>query len=145
MRAMVLHAPGTPLVLEDLPVPAPCPGQLRVKVRACAVCRTDLHVVDGELTEPVLPLVPGHEVVGLVDSLGPGVVGPPLGTRVLRSVANLTRHDGEEFLALAPRVPVRSQVHGYPLEQANRALDDLRAGRFEGAAVLMVDPAVAIG
>ncbi len=329
MRAMVLHAQGKPLVLEDLPVPIPGPGQLRVRVRACAVCRTDLHVVDGDLTEPVLPCIPGHEVVGVVEALGPGVEAPALGTRVgipwlghtcgscsfctsgqenlcgdarftgyhlpggyadytvadarycfplpegfpdlqaapllcagligyrawrmlgdaqrvgfygfgaaahilcqvarwqgrevyaftrpgdlsgqafareqgvcwagdsdkpapvpldaailfapvgslvpeslrrvrpggvvvaagihmseipafsydllwrervLRSVANLTRRDGEEFLALAPRVPVRSRVHTYPLERANQALDDLRAGRFEGAAVLVVDP-----
>ncbi len=329
MRAMVLHRPGQPLALERVPLPAPGPGQLRLRVSACAVCRTDLHVVDGDLTEPVLPLVPGHEVVGVVDELGPGVSSPGLGTRVglawlgwtcgscafcssgqenlceqarftgyqlpggyaehtvadarfcfplppslsdlqaapllcagligyrawrmvgaarrvgfygfgaaahilaqvarhqgrevyaftrpgdergqafarrlgatwagdsgapppveldaailfapvgslvpeslrrvrpggvvvaagihmsaipsfpyailwgertLRSVANLTRSDGEEFLALAPRVPVRSRVHAYPLEQANRALDDLRAGRFDGAAVLVMDP-----
>ncbi len=61
--------------------------------------------------------------------------------RVLRSVANLTRRDGEEFLALAPRVPVKTEVTAYPLEEANRALDDLRAGRFTGAAVVVVDPA----
>jgi propanol-preferring alcohol dehydrogenase len=61
------------------------------------------------------------------------------GERVLRSVANLTRRDGEEFLALAPRAGVRSRVRAYPLERANEALDDLRAGRFEGAAVLVVD------
>ena len=60
------------------------------------------------------------------------------GERVLRSVANLTRCDGEEFLALAPRVPVRTVVRAYALEQANEALDDLRAGRFEGSAVLSV-------
>jgi propanol-preferring alcohol dehydrogenase len=59
------------------------------------------------------------------------------GERTLRSVANLTRRDGEEFLALAPRVPVRTEVTTYRLEEANRALDDLRAGRFRGAAVLV--------
>ena len=57
--------------------------------------------------------------------------------RVLRSVANLTRHDGEEFLAVAPRVPVRTEVTEYPLERANDALEDLRAGRFRGAAVVV--------
>jgi propanol-preferring alcohol dehydrogenase len=61
------------------------------------------------------------------------------GERVVRSVANLTRRDGEEFLALAPQVPVRTEVHAYPLQDANRALDDLRAGRFTGAGVLVVN------
>jgi propanol-preferring alcohol dehydrogenase len=61
------------------------------------------------------------------------------GERVVRSVANLTRRDGEEFLALAPRVRVRTEVHPYPLDKANDALDDLRAGRFTGAAVIVVD------
>jgi len=60
------------------------------------------------------------------------------GERVVRSVANLTRRDGEEFLRLAPEVPVRTEVHPYPLERANDALDDLRAGRFEGAAVITI-------
>ncbi len=327
MRAMVFEKPGSPLRLRDLPRPEPGPGQLRVKVGACAVCRTDLHVVDSELTEPELPLVPGHEIVGRVDALGPGgrtlrlgqrvgvpwlgwtcgscehcqrgeenlcgqarftgyqidggyaeyavadarycfpipegypdlqaapllcagLIGyrayqmagagsrmgfygfgaaahiliqlarhqgrqvyaftkpgdeqgqdfarglgavwaggsdqaPPValdsailfapagplvpeslrrvrrggvvvaagihmseipafpyeilwGERVLRSVANLTRRDGEEFLALAPQVPIRSTVQPYPLERANEALDDLRAGRVEGAAVLVI-------
>jgi propanol-preferring alcohol dehydrogenase len=55
-------------------------------------------------------------------------------------VANLTRRDGEEFLALAPKVPVRTEVHSYPLDKTNEALDDLRAGRFTGAAVIVVDP-----
>jgi propanol-preferring alcohol dehydrogenase len=60
------------------------------------------------------------------------------GERMLRSVANLTRRDGEEFFALAPTVPVRSEVHPYPLSEVNRALDDLRGGRFNGAAVVTV-------
>jgi propanol-preferring alcohol dehydrogenase len=62
------------------------------------------------------------------------------GERTLRSVANLTRRDGEEFFELAPRVPVRTEVHAYPLEEANRALNDLRAGRLTGAAVIQVAP-----
>jgi alcohol dehydrogenase, propanol-preferring len=61
---MVLEAPGRPLVERELPTPEPGPGQVLLRVRACGVCRTDLHVVDGELTEPKLPLVPGHQVVG---------------------------------------------------------------------------------
>ncbi|MGE0225970.1 MAG: zinc-dependent alcohol dehydrogenase family protein [Acetobacteraceae bacterium] len=71
MRAMVLARPGQPLRCESLAVPAPGPGQVLVKVHACAVCRTDLHVVDGELTQPKLPLVPGHEVIGTVVDTGP--------------------------------------------------------------------------
>src|SRR6059058_2722007 len=67
MRAMVLHAPRTPLRLEERPDPRPeKPGQVLLKVRACAVCRTDLHILDGELTRPKLPLVLGHEIVGTV-------------------------------------------------------------------------------
>ncbi|HLT02013.1 MAG TPA: alcohol dehydrogenase catalytic domain-containing protein, partial [Geminicoccaceae bacterium] len=62
MKAMVLERPGEQLRLMELPMPEPAAGQILVKVRACAVCRTDLHVVDGELTEPKLPIVPGHEI-----------------------------------------------------------------------------------
>ena len=73
MRAMVLDEAGRPLVLRERAVPEPGKGQVLVEVGACGVCRTDLHVCDGELTEPKLPLVPGHEVVGRVAALGPGV------------------------------------------------------------------------
>lgn len=335
MRAMRLHAANRPLRLERVPMPEPGPGEVRVRVLACGVCRTDLHVVDGELEHPRLPLVPGHEIVGEVDALGEGVAGletgletglergqrvgvpwlgrtcgvcepcragrenlceraeftgytrdggyaeycvadarycfalgvddaraaapllcagligyrtwrlaggdeprrlglygfgaaahilaqlahsrgqilyaftrpgdreaqafarrlgaawaggsdeappepldaallfapvgelvpialshvRPGGTvvsggihmsdipsfpyrllwqeRSVRSVANLTRRDGKEFLALAPQVPIRTETVAYPLEDANRALDDLRAGRLSGAAVLI--------
>ena len=322
---MVLERPRTRLLLKEVSVPAPGPGQVLLKVHACGICRTDLHVVDGELTEPKLPIVPGHQIVGLVvragdevesprvedrvgvpwlgwtcgecgfcrsgrenlcdrarftgyqidggyadyaiaDSrfcmpipegypdlqaapllcagligyrclraagdaprlgiygfgsaghiliqvarhrgqrvyaftrpgdeagqafakdLGADWVGPsdsipaePLdaaiifapagdlvptalravakggtvvcggihmsdipsfpyeilwGERTVRSVANLTRADGDEFLRLAPTIPVHSQVRVYPLEQANEALEDLREGRFRGSAVL---------
>jgi len=326
MKAMVLDRPGERLRLADLPVPEPQAGQVLVKVRACAVCRTDLHVVDGELPEPKLPIVPGHEIVGEVVRAGPGVdrfragerigipwlgytcgscrfcmsgqenlcdrarftgyqidggyaehtvadarycfplpggfgdaeaapllcagligyrslrlagdgerlgiygfgaaahivaqvarhqgrrvyaftrtgdaaaqafarelgalwagssdeeppeeldaaiifapVGPLIpaalravrkggvvvaggihmsdvpsfsyrilwGERVVRSVANLTRRDAEEFLALAPEVPVRTEIERFPLSEANEALDRLRSGRLRGAAVLV--------
>ncbi len=326
MHAMVLAAAGRPLEACELPLREPAAGELLVKVRACGVCRTDLHVVDGELREPKLPLVPGHEIIGTVAALGRGVdrfrigerigipwlgstcgvcefcrsgrenlceqarftgyqidggyagyaladarycftvggsysdaeaapllcagligyrslrkagdprrlglygfgaaahivaqlaryegrtvfafvrsgdeaamafarelcaawAGPsdalppepldaaiifapvgwlvPAALRALRpggrvvcagihmsaipsfpydilwqereivSVANLTRRDGEEFLALAPKVPVRTTVHPYPLAAANRALTDLREGRVTGAAVLV--------
>jgi propanol-preferring alcohol dehydrogenase len=326
MRAMVLEAPGRPLREADLPVPQPGPDQVLIRVHACGVCRTDLHVADGELPDPKLPLVLGHEIVGTVEAAGeragmfspgdrvgvpwlgwtcgacpycrsgrenlcgralftgyqldggyaeyavadqryafalpaaygeaeaapllcagligyralvlvgegrrlglygfgaaahliaqvarhqgrevyaftrPGDVegqqfarelgaawagdsdGPPpeeldaailfapagglvpaalravarggvvvcagihmsdvpsfpyrllWGERTLRSVANLTRRDGEEFLALAPRVPVRAEVETFPLAGANGALTRLRAGQVRGAAVLL--------
>ena len=314
---MVLDAPGRPLRDAELPVPETGPGQVLLRVRACGVCRTDVHVVDGDLPEPKLPLVPGHQIVGedvatgerlgvpwlgwtcgecrycasgrenlcdrarftgyqldggyaeyaaadrrycfpvpdgypdlqaapllcagLIgyrslrlagegerlglygfgasahivaqvargqerrvfaftragdeaaqslalelgaewagDALGPvpeeldaAIVFAPVGElvpaalravgkggtvvcagihmsdipsfpyellwgeRVVRSVANLTRRDGEEFLALAPQVPVRTEVEAFPLERANDALDRLRAGEVRGAAVLV--------
>jgi alcohol dehydrogenase, propanol-preferring len=326
---MVLHRQREPLRLEEPAEPTPGPGQVLLRVRACGVCRTDLHVVDGDLHEPKLPLIPGHQIVGEVQGGGEGAerfavgqrvgvpwlgwtdgdcrycrsgrenlcerarftgyqldggyaewavaderycfsipdgfpdlqaapllcagligyrslrlcgaeartigfygfgasahitcqvaahqgrrvhaltrpgdsegqrfalsvgavwagdteAGPPepldaaiifapageliplalravapggtvvcagihmsdipafpyeilWGERTLRSVANLTRLDGEEFIALAPRVPVHTEVAGYPLERANEALDDLRAGRVRGAAVLSMD------
>jgi alcohol dehydrogenase, propanol-preferring len=329
MKAMVLDSPGTPLRGTELPVPEPSAGQVLVAVDACGVCRTDLHVVDGELSDPKLPLVPGHQIVGRVveggsrfaagdrvgvpwlgwtcgecryclngrenlcdrarftgyqldggyaeaavaderfcfpipdgyddlqaapllcagligyralrlagdaervglygfgasahivaqvarhqgrrvfaftrawdeaaqafarelgaewagDALGPapeeldaalifapaGELVPAAlaavakggsvvcagihmsdlpsfpydllwGERVLRSVANLTRRDGEEFMALAPQVPVRTEVETFPLAAANEALARLRAGEIRGAAVLQVVPAEA--
>jgi alcohol dehydrogenase, propanol-preferring len=82
MHAMVLTAPGAPLRLEPREDPAPGPGAVRVKVGACGVCRTDLHVVDGELPGIAYPIVPGHEVVGRVDALGPGVTALDVGDRV---------------------------------------------------------------
>jgi alcohol dehydrogenase, propanol-preferring len=318
MRAMVLAAPRTPLRLADIPVPEPGPGELLVQVSACAVCRTDLHIVDGELTHPKLPLVIGHqivaevvgedrrvgipwlgwtdgecrycraglenlcnraqftgydrdggyaeyavaderycfalpddysdlnaapllcagligyralrlageaEVVGLYgfgssahiiaqaarhegrrvfaftrdgdaagqefarslgvewaggssenppDELDAAIIFAPVGElvpvalrtlrkggvlvcagihmsdipsfpydllwgeRVIRSVANLTRRDGEELLALAPKVPIETEIEVFPLEEANVALDRLRGGRIRGSAVLDV-------
>ena len=82
MKAMVLRGPKTPLVLEERPDPVPGPGQVLVRIEACGVCRTDLHVVDGELPNPKLPLVPGHEIVGIVEALRAGVTAPPIGMRV---------------------------------------------------------------
>ena len=82
MKAMVLERPGERLRPAELPVPAPGPGQILVEVKACAVCRTDLHVVDGELPEPKLPLVPGHEIVGRVARAGHGVDWFRAGDRV---------------------------------------------------------------
>src|SRR5438876_2581489 len=73
MRAMVLEQPGKPVVLRDVPKPKTEPGQLLVGVKTCAVCRTDLHVVDGELPNPKLPLIPGHQIVGRVEEIGEAV------------------------------------------------------------------------
>jgi len=82
MRAMVLQSPNQPLELRDMPDPQPGPGQIRLRIEACAVCRTDLHLVDGELPNPALPIIPGHEIVGRVDCLGDGVHGLAPGQRV---------------------------------------------------------------
>jgi propanol-preferring alcohol dehydrogenase len=82
MRAMVLSSLSSPLAEQDLPDPRPGPGQILVRVHACGVCRTDLHVVDGQLPEPKLPLVPGHEIVGVVAQLGERVERFAVGDRV---------------------------------------------------------------
>lgn len=80
--AMVLNKLRTPLVWTELPDRQPGPGQIRVKVAACGVCRTDLHVLDGELPDPLVPIIPGHEIVGRIDAIGPGIAGLTLGERV---------------------------------------------------------------
>ncbi len=80
--AMVLRRIGGPLVWEERPMPQPGPDEIRVRVEACAVCRTDLHVVDGELPDGVLPVVLGHEIVGRVEAMGPEVAGHVIGARV---------------------------------------------------------------
>ena len=82
MHAMVLNQLGTPLEWMELPDRQPGPGQIRVSVAACGVCRTDLHVIDGELPDPKVPIIPGHEIVGRIDALGSGVAGLTLGERV---------------------------------------------------------------
>jgi alcohol dehydrogenase, propanol-preferring len=86
MRAMVLESPKAaeenPLVLAELPPPAPGAGEIRVRVAACGVCHTDLHIVEGELALPRLPVVPGHQIVGVVDALGPGARAFREGDRV---------------------------------------------------------------
>ena len=144
MRAQVLTAAGRSLASAELPAPRPGPQQLLIAVRACAVCRTDLHVVDGELPDSKLPLVLGHEIIGTVVS---GVIHmsdiPSFPyrilweERVLRSVANLTRRDAEEFLALAPKAGIRTETVTYSLAAANQALSDLRNSALQGAAVLI--------
>ena len=82
MHAMVLDQPRTPLVMRERPLPSPGAGEILITVTACGVCRTDLHVVDGELPHSKLPVVPGHEIVGRVSGLGGGVSGFAMGDRV---------------------------------------------------------------
>ena len=82
MRAMLFQGVGKPLVLKKLPVPTPESGQLLVRVHACGICRTDLHIIDGELREPCLPLILGHQVVGRIAGIGGGVTGFRVGDRV---------------------------------------------------------------
>jgi alcohol dehydrogenase, propanol-preferring len=82
MRAMVLPAPGAPLQMQERADPVPGDGQVRVKVSVCGVCRTDLHVADAELPDIKYPVIPGHEIVGRIDLLGPGVTTHQVGDRV---------------------------------------------------------------
>lgn len=119
MRAMVLDGPGQPLRLAELPCPVPQAGQLLLAVQACGVCRTDLHLRDGELPDAVWPLVPGHEIVARVAGLGPGVRGWPAGTAGRRSLA------GVDLWALPvlhqwAREPVRAGVWGRRMVQCGR-------------------------
>src|SRR5262245_42314475 len=183
MRAMVLDTPRLPLAMRERRVPELAAGEVLLEIAACGVCRTDLHVVDGELPNPKLPIVPGHEIVGRVAALGTAVTGFAVGERIgvpwlgytcgpaalkavkkggrvvcggihmsdipafpyrllweerhIVSVANLTRADATEFLAVAAQAGVRSEVTRYPLADANAALADLREGRLQGAAVLI--------
>ncbi len=82
MRAMMLERPGEPLRMQDVPSPTPGPGQVRLRVHVCGVCRTDLHLVDGELPDPKLPVIPGHQIVGTVIETGTGVTMHAAGDRV---------------------------------------------------------------
>ena len=109
MRAMVLEAPGQPLRLLEVPVPRPGPEQVLLRVQACGVCRTDLHIVDGELTEPKLPLIIGHEIVGTVAAVGGQVqkfrVGDRIGVPWLGHTCGVCRYcrRGRENLCDAPK------------------------------------------
>ncbi|UCD46980.1 MAG: zinc-dependent alcohol dehydrogenase family protein [Deltaproteobacteria bacterium] len=105
MRAMLLPERGpvetSPLLLTDLPDPAPGPGEIRVKVSACAICRTDLHVIEGDLPVRRMPLIPGHQAVGTVDAAGAGASRFPRGARV--GIAWLARTCGECAFCAAGR------------------------------------------
>jgi propanol-preferring alcohol dehydrogenase len=125
---MLLTAPRAPLVPAELPLPEPGPGQLRVRVLACGVCRTDLHVADGELTRPKLPLVLGHEVVGRVEALGPGVSRFAIGDRVGIPWLGWTDGTCEYCRSGRENLCPRARFTGYDLDggYAEAALADAR-------------------
>jgi propanol-preferring alcohol dehydrogenase len=124
---MVLKAPRRPLVAEACDDPKPGPGELRLKVRACGVCRTDLHVADGELPPARSSVVPGHEIVGVVEAIGPGVSGVSLGERRgapwLGGTCGVCRYcrDGEENLCEAPEFTGWTRDGGYAEKVVVRA------------------------
>jgi NADPH:quinone reductase-like Zn-dependent oxidoreductase len=111
MRAMVLNEPKRPLELRDVPKPKPGRGQLLVRVSTCAVCRTDLHVVDGELPDPKLPLIPGHQIVGRVEEIGENsnfAIGDRVGSRGLAGPMVIARiaYPAERIFAITHALPV---------------------------------------
>jgi propanol-preferring alcohol dehydrogenase len=128
MHAMVLDKAGTPLVLRERPLPAAGEGELLIEVKACGVCRTDLHVVDGELPHPKLPIVPGHEIVGRVAAIGAGVsefaVGERVGVPWLGATCGSCPYcrSGDENLCDAPVFTGYTRDGGY----ASHAVADAR-------------------
>jgi len=116
MRAMVLEKPGDALVQRDVPISKPGPGQLLVRVKTCAVCRTDLHLVDGELPNPKLPLIPGHQIVGHIEELGESVQGFSIGERV--GIPWLGWTDGECVYCRSNRENLcdRARFTGYTID-----------------------------
>ncbi len=129
MRAMILDVPGEPLRVAEVPVPEPGEGQVLLRVHCCAVCRTDLHVVDGELPDPRLPLIPGHQIVGTVERIGEHTDGFTVGERV--GVPWLGWTDGECRYCLSGRENLceNARFTGYQIDggYAEYALAD---GRF---------------
>jgi len=116
MRAMVLEEVGQPLALRDLPKPKPGHGQLLVRVNTCAVCRTDLHIVDGELPNPKLPLILGHQIVGRVEQINQSVDGFSIGDRI--GVPWLGWTDGECTYCRSDRENLcdRAKFTGYTID-----------------------------
>jgi D-arabinose 1-dehydrogenase-like Zn-dependent alcohol dehydrogenase len=123
---MVLRAREGPLILEEQPDPVPGVGEIRIRVEACAVCRTDLHVIDGVCGGIYMSDIPSFPYSILWEE------------RRLVSVANLTRHDAATFLPLARQAQIRTSTTQYPLHAANEAVGDLRTGRIQGADVLVI-------
>jgi alcohol dehydrogenase, propanol-preferring len=128
VRAMILDVPGEPLRAAEVPVPEPGEGQLLLRVHCCAVCRTDLHVVDGELAHPSLPLIPGHQIVGTVEKIGGHAGSFAVGDRV--GVPWLGWTDGECRYCLSGRenLCVNARFTGYQIDggYAEYALADPR-------------------
>ncbi len=128
MKAMVLVAQGQPLVMKELPIPQPGPDEVLVRVEACGVCRTDLHVVDGELPEPKLPLIPGHEIVGIVEELGANAghlhVGQRVGVPWLGSTCGRCKYclSGRENLCEAAEFTGYTRDGGYAEYCLSKAL-----------------------
>jgi propanol-preferring alcohol dehydrogenase len=142
MRAMVLERPQTPLALRERPLPQPAAGEVLIEVLACGVCRTDLHVIDGELPHPKLPIVPGHEIVGRIAAVGPGVRGFAPGARVgvpwLGAACGICAYclSGRENLCDAPTFTGYTRDGGY-------ATHTLANARFCYALPDQLDPAEA--
>ncbi|MGZ5020756.1 MAG: alcohol dehydrogenase catalytic domain-containing protein, partial [Chthoniobacterales bacterium] len=116
MRAMLLQAPGQALAPHERPRPSLTSGQLLVRVKACAVCRTDLHVIDGELPNPKLPLIPGHEIVGCVEGIGPGIKDFKIGDRVGIPWLGWTCGECEYCLTSRENLCPRAKFTGYTLD-----------------------------
>ena len=116
MRAMVLESAGQPLVGREIARPAPRPDQLLLRVAACAVCRSDLHVLDGELPEPKLPLILGHEIVGRVEEVGGGVRGFQLGQRVGIPWLGWTCGECKFCLTNRENLCLRARFTGYTID-----------------------------
>jgi len=116
MRAMVLEKPRQPLVLRDVPKPNPKAGQLLVRVATCAVCRTDIHILDGELPDPKLPLILGHQIVGRIEQIGDHVDGFSVGERV--GIPWLGWTDGECVYCRSSRENLcdRARFTGYTID-----------------------------
>jgi alcohol dehydrogenase, propanol-preferring len=142
MRAMVLERPQTPLALCERPLPQPAAGEVLIEVLACGVCRTDLHVIDGELPHPKLPIVPGHEIVGRIAAVGPGVRGFAPEARVgvpwLGAACGICAYclSGRENLCDAPTFTGYTRDGGY-------ATHTLANARFCYALPDQLDPAEA--
>jgi alcohol dehydrogenase, propanol-preferring len=116
MRAMVLEVPGQPLQAMDLAIPTPSPTQVLIHIHACGICRTDLHVVDGELTQPKLPLIPGHQIVGTVLAMGARVERFTLGERVGVPWLGSTCHHCRYCLSGRENLCDYAQFTGYQLD-----------------------------
>jgi propanol-preferring alcohol dehydrogenase len=135
MLAMVLRQVGQSLVAEERPLRSPGPGEVRLRVEACAVCRTDLHVVDGDLPNPTLPLVPGHEIIGIVEAAGNGVSlrsGERVGIPWLGRTCNACAYclGGQENLCDAPQFTGYTRDGGFATHVVAEAAYAFPMGQF---------------